>query len=130
LTAKFDVVVANFSLLGDESVQGLFRSIPSLLTPQGTFIIQTLHPAIACGEDPYIDGWRSGSWAGFSSDFTDPAPLYFRTLATWVQLYAESGLRLTEIREPLHAQSGKPASVILLGSNTRSAAIRSSLKYK
>jgi 2-polyprenyl-3-methyl-5-hydroxy-6-metoxy-1,4-benzoquinol methylase len=115
LAEKFDVVVANFSLLGDESVRGLFGSISSLLAPHGAFIIQTMHPAIACGEYPYIDGWRSGSWAGFSSDFTDPAPWYFRTLATWVQLYVGSGLQLTEIREPLHPQSGKPASIVSIG---------------
>jgi 2-polyprenyl-3-methyl-5-hydroxy-6-metoxy-1,4-benzoquinol methylase len=115
LAEKFDVVVANFSLLGDRSVRGLFSSISSLLAPHGTFIVQTMHPAIAYGEYPYIDGWRSGSWDGFSSDFTDPAPWYFRTLATWVQLYVESGLRLIEIREPLHPQSGNPASIVLIG---------------
>jgi 2-polyprenyl-3-methyl-5-hydroxy-6-metoxy-1,4-benzoquinol methylase len=115
LAEKFDVVVANFSLLGDRSVRGLFGSISSLLAPHGSFIVQTIHPAIAYGEYPYIDGWRSGSWAGFSSDFSDPAPWYFRTLATWVQLYVESGLQLTEIREPIHPQSGKLASIVLIG---------------
>jgi 2-polyprenyl-3-methyl-5-hydroxy-6-metoxy-1,4-benzoquinol methylase len=115
LAEKFDVVVANFSLLGDRSVWGLFSSISTLLAPHGSFIVQTIHPAIACGEYPYIDGWRAGSWTGFSADFSDPAPWYFRTLATWVQLYVESGLQLTEIREPLHPQSGKPASIVLIG---------------
>lgn len=74
LAEEFDVVVANFSLLGDESVVDLFRSIASLLNPQGTFIIQTLHPTISSGDLPYVDGWRSSSWVGFSDDFTDPAP--------------------------------------------------------
>ncbi len=115
LAEKFDLVVANFSLLGDESVRGLFRSIKSLLNPHGTFIVQTIHPAIACGESPYLDGWRSGSWAGFSADFTDPAPWYFRTLATWIQLYTEAGLKLVEMHEPLHPHTGKPASVIFIG---------------
>ena len=114
LAEKFDVVVANFSLLGQESVTGLFRSIHSLLNLQGTFIIQTLHPLIVCGNFTYVDRWRSTSWDGFSSDFT-PTPWYFRTMATWVQLYTTNGLSIVEIREPLHPQTGKPAAAIFIG---------------
>ncbi len=115
LAEKFDIVVANFSLLGDRSVVGLFRSIRTLLNPHGTLIIQTIHPAIANGDRVYLDGWRSGSWAGFSEDFTDPAPWYFRTLATWINLYISHRLSLVEIREPLHPHTGKPASVLFSG---------------
>jgi 2-polyprenyl-3-methyl-5-hydroxy-6-metoxy-1,4-benzoquinol methylase len=115
LTEKFDLVVANFSLLGDESVTGLFAAMRSILTPNGIFIIQTMHPVISCGEAAYVDGWRSGSWAGFSNDFTDPAPWYFRTLATWVNLYRSHGFSIVEIREPIHPQTGKLVSLILIG---------------
>jgi 2-polyprenyl-3-methyl-5-hydroxy-6-metoxy-1,4-benzoquinol methylase len=115
LSIKFDVVVANFSLFGDESVRSLFRSIRSLLKPHGAFIIQTLHPAIVCGDLPYADGWRSSTWDGFSADFTDPAPWYFRTLGTWVDLYGSSGLSLWEIREPIHPLAGKPTAAIFIG---------------
>ena len=114
LAEKFDVVVANFALLGHKSVVGLFRSIRSLLNPQGTFIVQTLHPLLVCGNFTYVDGWRSASWDGFSSDFT-PAPWYFRTLATWIQLYTTNGLSLVEIREPIHPQTGEPAAAIFIG---------------
>ena len=55
-----------------------------------------------------------GSWAGFSDDFTDPAPWYFRTLETWVGLIASSGLMLTELREPIHPTTNKPASVLFI----------------
>jgi 2-polyprenyl-3-methyl-5-hydroxy-6-metoxy-1,4-benzoquinol methylase len=115
LAENFDVVVANFSLFGDESVTDLFRSIPSLLNPQGSLIIQTLHPMISNGDFPYTDGWRSSSWDGFSDDFTDPAPWYFRTLATWIKLYRTNGFNLIDIIEPLHPQTGKPAAVIFVG---------------
>ncbi|PKM44654.1 MAG: SAM-dependent methyltransferase [Gammaproteobacteria bacterium HGW-Gammaproteobacteria-1] len=109
-----DVVVCNFSLLGKESVDGLFRAVPSLLNPQGVFVVQTLHPVVACGGLPYRDGWREGSWAGFGPEFSDPAPWYFRTLESWIELFAASGLRLREVREPLHPSTGKPASVIFM----------------
>ncbi len=115
LGEKFDVVVANFSLFGNESVVDLFRSIPLLLNPQGAFIIQTLHPTISCGDLAYVDGWRSSSWAGFSDDFTDPAPWYFRTLATWIKLYRTNRFTLVDIHEPLDPNTGKPAAVIFVG---------------
>jgi 2-polyprenyl-3-methyl-5-hydroxy-6-metoxy-1,4-benzoquinol methylase len=115
LDQKFDVVVANFSLFGDESVTDLFRSIPLLLNPQGSFIIQTLHPMISSEDLTYVDGWRSSTWDGFSDDFTDPAPYYFRTLATWVRLYHTNGFSLVKICEPLHPQTGKPAAIIFIG---------------
>lgn len=115
LAEKFDLVVANFSLFGDRSVTDLFRSIPLLLNPQGSLIIQTLHPMISTGDLPDTDGWRSSSWDGFSDDFTDPAPWYFRTLATWIKLYRTNGLTLIDIRQPLHPQTGKPAAVIFIG---------------
>lgn len=115
LTQQFDIAVSNFALLGHESVLGLFRQMPSLLAPNGSFIVQTLHPVLSCGEHGYKDGWRKGSWAGFSQEFSDPAPWYFRTLESWVRLYSDHGFRLQEMREPLHPQLEKPASVILIG---------------
>ncbi len=114
LDVTADVVVCNFSLLGKESVEGLFRAVPSLLNPQGVFVVQTLHPAVACGDLPYRDGWREGSWAGFGPEFSDPAPWYFRTMDSWIELFAVSGLRLREVRKPVHPATGKPASVIFI----------------
>ncbi len=118
LKAKFDVAVANFSLIGNESVVSLIQAVPALLTPNGTFIVQTIHPVGGCGEQPYQDGWRAGSWAGFSPDFVDPAPWYFRTLESWTRLFVDSGLRLVELREPLHPGTGKPASIIFMGTRS------------
>jgi 2-polyprenyl-3-methyl-5-hydroxy-6-metoxy-1,4-benzoquinol methylase len=107
-----DVVVANFALIGQEAVDHLVARVPALLAPGGSFIVQTLHPVTASGEVAYQDGWRVGSWSGFSSDFTDPAPWYFRTLGTWIALFERSGLRVRELREPLHPATHRPASVI------------------
>ena len=66
LDVSVDVVVSNFALFGKESVDGVFRAAPSLLNSHGAFLVQTLHPVIVCGELPYRNGWREGSWAGFS----------------------------------------------------------------
>jgi 2-polyprenyl-3-methyl-5-hydroxy-6-metoxy-1,4-benzoquinol methylase len=112
LELSVDVVVCNFSLLGEESVDDLLRAIPALLNPGGSLIVQTLHPLVACGDVPYADGWRMGSWAGFGAAFSDAPPWYFRTLQTWLDLIWTSGLTLREMREPLHPQTGRPVSVI------------------
>ena len=112
--ASVDVAVCNFSLLGKESTEGVMRAVPALLNPGGAFIVQTLHPVGACGELPYRDGWRAGSWTGFGPEFTDPAPWYFRTLESWAALFADCGFRLLERREPLNPETGRPASVIFI----------------
>jgi len=111
---RFDVVVANFSLIGRESVDALVTRTPSLLNPSGAVIVQTLHPVVAGGDLPYEEGWREGSWTGFGDDFSDPAPWYFRTIQGWVRLVVGSGLRLVEVREPLHPATRRPASIIFV----------------
>ncbi len=115
LALSADLAVCNFSLIGNEAVDGLFRAAPLYLRPGGLMVVQTVHPLMACGDAPYIDGWRTGSWAGFSSDFQDAPPWYFRTLSSWIALFERHGLRLCEMLEPLHPQTGKPASLILVG---------------
>ncbi|MEO6445483.1 MAG: methyltransferase domain-containing protein [Gemmatimonadaceae bacterium] len=114
LDARADVVVANFSLIGKDAVDALVGYVPSLLASGGHFIVQSLHPVSARGDFPYEDGWRPGSWSGFSDAFTDPAPWYFRTLESWVALLIDSGLRLRMLREPVHPVTGAPASLILV----------------
>jgi len=114
LDVRVDVAIANFSLIGKDSVEGLLRRVPSLLNPGGALVVQTIHPRVASGDLPYEDGWRSGSWARFSDDFTDPAPWYFRTMESWTRLFTASGLRLKESLEPLHPTTGQPASVIFV----------------
>jgi 2-polyprenyl-3-methyl-5-hydroxy-6-metoxy-1,4-benzoquinol methylase len=108
----FDVAVCNFSLLGDQSVESLIAGLAAYLAHSGYLIIQTLHPVAACGNAPYQDGWRAGNWCGFSSDFSDPAPWYFRTIETWRSLLQRSGFDLVETREPKAATAIVPASII------------------
>jgi 2-polyprenyl-3-methyl-5-hydroxy-6-metoxy-1,4-benzoquinol methylase len=115
LKLAVDVAVCNFSLIGKDSVEGVFRAARSFLRPGGALIVQTMHPLMACGDAPYADGWREGSWAGFNAGFTDPPPWYFRTIGSWTRLFTDNGLRLQDVHEPLHPATGKPASIILVG---------------
>jgi len=112
LLEPVDLAVCNFSLFGHHSVEQLLAAHATFLRPAGVLLVQTLHPLQACGSSPYRDGWREGSWAGFDAGFVDPAPWYFRTLESWTALFRFSGLRLLQIREPLHPTTGRPASVL------------------
>lgn len=115
LALTADVAICNFSLLGKESVEGLFRAASTFLNQGGALIVQTLHPLVACGDEIYRDGWRRGSWNGFGSEYTDAPPWYFRTTESWVDLYRSTGLQIRAIREPLHPKTGKPASILFMG---------------
>jgi 2-polyprenyl-3-methyl-5-hydroxy-6-metoxy-1,4-benzoquinol methylase len=114
LQISVDAIVCNFSLFGKESVEQLFQKIPSLLRPAGSLIVQTLHPLVAGGDQPEQDGWRAGSWQGFNADFIEPAPWYFRSLDSWLQLFKKNKLQLIEMREPRHPRTQQPASIIFV----------------
>ena len=112
--SPFDTVVANFSLFGQQSVEQVIDYVPRLLEPGGRFIVQTLHPLVANGDRPYQDGWRDGSWQGFGPQFGDPAPWYFRTLASWGRLMTSRSLTIEAMKEPVHPHTQQPVSVIFV----------------
>jgi 2-polyprenyl-3-methyl-5-hydroxy-6-metoxy-1,4-benzoquinol methylase len=115
LKAKYDIVVSNFSLLGNESVSNLFQKISSILVNGGHFIVQTIHPITGSGKEEYKDGWRVGNWDGFNEMFTDPAPWYFRTMESWKALYEKNGFYLERIEEPNSKLTGTATSIIFIG---------------
>jgi 2-polyprenyl-3-methyl-5-hydroxy-6-metoxy-1,4-benzoquinol methylase len=108
----YQIISINFALFEKELVELLLLALPNYLSENGRIIIQTLHPLIACGDAAYEEGWREGNWNGFSTAFKDPHPWYFRTMAAWVNLFSASGLILDQLQEPIHLQTGKPASII------------------
>ncbi|MEX2334001.1 MAG: class I SAM-dependent methyltransferase, partial [Pseudohongiella sp.] len=118
---RFDALVCNFSLLGDSSTESVFRAASQLLKPDGLMFVQTLHPIAACGDQPYVDGWRPGSWQGFSAalsqQFREPAPWYFRTLESWLDLFADGSLTVIDTKTPIRSAGSQPASVIFVASN-------------
>ena len=124
LKLTFDTVVCNFSLLGKESVKGVFQAVPKLLKQKGHFIVQTIHPVFGSGVEDYKEGWRKGSWKGFEEDFTDPAPWYFRTLSAWFDLFRQSGLEVTEVREPINPSTKVAASIIFIARPSSTAPSR------
>lgn len=115
IAETFDAAVCNFSLLGKESVDQVFKTVPSILNRNGYFVVQTPHPSANCEQHPYKDGWREGSWVGFDCQFKDPAPWYFRTTESWFKLFRDSGYELVQFKEPINPRTGKIASLIMVG---------------
>jgi hypothetical protein len=91
----------------------MLAALPGYLRGRGRLIIQTLQPLAACGDRPYQDGWREGSWQGFGSEFKDPAPWYFRTLEGWLCMLRRCGFELLELCEPTIPGASEPLSVLL-----------------
>lgn len=116
INAKFDIAICNFSLIGKTSTEQVFDGVTKLLLPTGYFVVQTLHPAHNNGDQHYADGWREGSWQGFSSQFAHPAPWYFRTVESWKNLFLLHGFQVPTIREAMDIHTNKPVSIIFVAS--------------
>jgi hypothetical protein len=110
----YDVAVCNFALLDDDPTP-LLVAVRARLAPGGSLVIQTVHPWAARGDAPYEDGWRTETFAAFGAGFASPMPWYYRTLSSWVRHLAAAGYRIADLREPLHPETGGPASLVVVG---------------
>ena len=109
---RFDAVVFNFALLGDD-LRTPLAAARALLADGGRLFVQTVHPWIAKGDAPYADGWRTETFAGFGEGFVEPMPWYFRTFASWVALIDSCNFHIARIDEPLDVASGRPLSLVI-----------------
>ena len=109
----YDAIACNFSLLGADLVP-LLRALRRNLPPGGALVIQTVHPWTAAGDEGYADGWRTETFDAFGDDFAEPMPWYFRTLGSWVDALRDGGFHLATLREPIHPETGQPASLVMV----------------
>jgi 2-polyprenyl-3-methyl-5-hydroxy-6-metoxy-1,4-benzoquinol methylase len=112
LGGDFDTIVCNFALLG-ASLVSMLSALRTVATPDATLLIQTVHPWTARGEEPYADGWRTETFAGFGDTFAKPMPWYYRTMGTWCAELRASGWVIEGIAEPLHPETLLPLSLLL-----------------
>lgn len=113
LADRFELIVANFSLLG-ERIGPLLKAMRSRLSDRGAILIQTLHP-LNCGSDErYESGWRIETFAQMSSAFPASMPYYFRTFGSWVEELRAAGLAIVYCREPLSPETGRPLSLLIV----------------
>lgn len=111
----FNVIICNFSLFGDSSVEDFCKSIKWLLQEDGKCIIQTLHPLQPFSNEKYETGWIKGTWANLRGSFSAPPPLYFRTIEGWSKLFSDAGLCILNIVEPRNGQDLPISKIFVLG---------------
>lgn len=111
---SFDCIVANFSLLGDESTRSAVDASATLLKPAGRFWIQTLHPETLGPSPP---GWRAETWSTLGELSCQSSPWYARDLDGWRSLFPT---RLWSLREQsVEDGDGRLLSLILCASSVR-----------
>lgn len=114
LPGPFDAIVCNFALL-DEDILPLLAALRRRLGPSGHLVIHTVHPWEACGDEGYVDGWRTETFAAFGAGrFKSAMPWYYRTLPRWISDLREADLHLASLREPLDPDTGRPLSLLMV----------------
>lgn len=111
---KFDAAVINFALLDQADTEALLQNIYRVVTDSGLVFIQTLHPLVIARQEPYVSGWKEGSWNGMKREFVQPYQWYFRTMEDWMRLFTDAGLTLKQLVEPVHPDTQAPVSVIFV----------------
>ncbi len=101
-----DCVVFNFSIFEEENLSSLLRDVSSLLTPEGTIIIQTISTKSE-------SGWKPDAWAGLPGNFTNGHPYFLRSVNQWYEVASESGLSIEELT-PVKNDQGEIVSHIFL----------------
>ncbi|MBW4559701.1 MAG: methyltransferase domain-containing protein [Mojavia pulchra JT2-VF2] len=113
LDGPYDLVVCNFSLLG-ETIVPLLAVLGTVLSSNGHLVVQTVHPWSACGDQAYTDGWRTESFMNFGNDTWEPMPWYFRTLNSWLTVCNQARLQVCQCIEPLDPITQHPLSLIIV----------------
>ena len=110
---QFGLVVANFSLLG-ENIRPTLEKAHRWLDKDGAMIIQTLHPMSQDPDARYESGWRLETFAQMGGGFSASMPYYFRTFSRWVEELGAARLSVVRCREPLHPETGRPLSLLIV----------------
>ena len=113
LGSAFDTIVANFSIL-DDRAEELARALLPVLARDGRLIVQSVHPLFAGGDGAYADGWRTETFDAIPGEWTESMPWFFRTLGSWVRVFADAGYSLLEVREPMYPDRAQPASILFI----------------
>jgi len=113
-SGPFDLIVCNFALLDDKVAETLAALRERIRGERGRVVVHTVHPTVAVGDGPYEDGWRLETFSAFEQPFPSHMPWYFRTLGSWFTAVTSAGLRVAELREPLHPETRKPLSLLMI----------------
>lgn len=98
--ASFDLVVANFSLLGEHSTEAALMATRILLKKTGRFWVQTL------ASEP---GWQTETWESLGGLDCKASPWFGRTLEDWQKIFTATGFEILKQEMPVPEN---PASLL------------------
>lgn len=111
--SNFDVVVFNFALLS-ANIAPVLKAAAAVLNEGGVVIVQTLHPFHVPEGKSYASEWCEEHFSGMGEGYRAAMPWFFRTFGDWLAVVQDAGLTIKKIEEPLHPDTGRPASLILV----------------
>ncbi len=111
--AAFDGVVCHLALMDIPDLAACFRTVARILRPQGWFVFAITHPCFQTPDSRWtgkaggtvkreVRGYfREGFWRSDNPDgVRGKVGAYHRTLTTYFNTLAETGLRLESLAEP------------------------------
>lgn len=105
--ASFDAITCHFGLSDVDDLRGLARNVRRWLEPGGCFAFSILHPCFPGWGDDAPSSWPPGEsyfserwWLAGNSGFRGKVGSNHRTLSTYLNTLAESGLALERVCEP------------------------------
>jgi 2-polyprenyl-3-methyl-5-hydroxy-6-metoxy-1,4-benzoquinol methylase len=111
LPGPWQTIVCNFALLGDP-LHPMLAALRARLAPAGRLLVQTVHSWSAKGDAPYRNEWRTEAFDAFAVAFPTPMPWFYRTLGSWHREFAQAGLVVRRVDEPVHPVTGAPLSLL------------------
>ena len=94
-----------------QNTYDILEYVATLLKPNGTILIQTIHPKNDSISDHDTSRWVLEDWNGLDPDYT-PFEWYFRTEEDWIKVFEHTGLFLKKEENILLPETTSPFSII------------------
>lgn len=116
---QFDVIVANFVLSDIDHLEGALSTAQRILEPRGALLFSILHPCFpGWGDDapsswpPAASYYDEGWWKAQNPGFRGKVGANHRTLASYVNAFADHGLLIEHAIEPVPVEWPAPAPTV------------------
>ncbi len=111
LKPPYDLAVCNFALFGKDLTVALAEVVHSLLTANGRWVIQTLHPDYPLAAPP--GSWVTEDWSAMKQPFQPGYAWYRWTKAGWQELLQHAGFNSIKWRAVYVDEASPPLALLI-----------------
>jgi cyclopropane fatty-acyl-phospholipid synthase-like methyltransferase len=111
LSPPFDLAVCNFALFGKDLTIALAPVVHGLLTEQGHWVIQTLHPDYPMAAKP--GSWATEDWSAMKQPFQSGYAWYRWTKPGWQELLQHAGFKEIKWSEVQVDEDSPPLALLI-----------------